>query len=110
MTRKRHIYHGTTTGYNYGCRGGACRAAKAKYRRERYKRNRDAAIAQLGGACAYCGDTVALELDHIDPATKSAKFIRVLFWGEERRQKELAKAQLLCKPCHIEKSRREYVS
>jgi 5-methylcytosine-specific restriction endonuclease McrA len=62
------------------------------------------AIALLGSVCAKCGDTMALEIDHIDPTTKSIESGNLSKYCEEKFLAELSKCQLLCKPCHIEKS------
>ena len=75
--------------------------------RARYKRNRDAAIAHLGGKCVGCGNTHNLEFDHIDRAEKSANLAK-LFKAKERMWEEVDKCQLLCKDCHTVKSRVHY--
>lgn len=77
------------------------------YHLERYHRMRQADIARLGGACAGCGATEDLEFDHVDPATKTFNVSKL--WGVAAavRQAELDKCQLLCQPCHKEKSDRE---
>lgn len=72
----------------------------------RYHRRRAAAIEQLGGACRRCGEKEGLTFDHVDPSTKLSTIGEMLAGAsEERLQTELAKCQLLCDPCHIEKSR-----
>jgi 5-methylcytosine-specific restriction endonuclease McrA len=70
------------------------------YLKTRHKERKAAAIAKLGGKCARCPATNDLELDHIDPSTKSftigKSWIRAIddFWAE------VAKCQLLCDKCH----------
>lgn len=59
------------------------------------------------GACARCGSTANIELDHINPATKTCHKIRT--WAEHRQQAELAKCQALCRKCHTKKSALELV-
>lgn len=54
------------------------------------------------GPCQECGSWINLELDHIDPKTKVSH--RVWSWSEERRNKELAKCQALCRQCHKRKT------
>lgn len=72
---------------------------------DRYYRRREAAIVQLGGKCVVCGSDKDLEIDHIDPKDKEISFGKAISgWSEERIQKELAKAQLLCKEHHTLKS------
>ena len=83
-------------------------AYMAAYMLKRYHRRRAAAIELLGGKCVRCGTTGNLELDHIDRSQKAfttgAAFAT---WSEERVQAEVAKCQLLCKDCHLEKSKSE---
>lgn len=59
--------------------------------------------------CTQCGSTDRLELDHIDPDQKELE-PRAL-WGmalnNPRRVRELAKCQVLCFDCHLEKSASE---
>jgi hypothetical protein len=63
-------------------------------------------------ACATCGSTERLEIDHIDPATKDPKLKgkagtgRLWSWSDERRQAELAKCQVLCEIHHKMKTHR----
>lgn len=52
--------------------------------------------------CTRCGATHDLQLDHIDPATKTDH--RIWSWSKERREAEIRKCQVLCGPCHKEKS------
>jgi hypothetical protein len=70
------------------------------------KRRRAAALASLGGICVGCEATEKLDFDHVDPATKLFDISSGLqkradiFWAE------VAKCQLLCRPCHLDKSQR----
>lgn len=74
--------------------------------RERSIRFRRMGEYWFDGTCVICGDKEGpFEFDHIDPSTKlfnlssrTNKSIHV-WW------KELMKCQLLCKPCHIKKSK-----
>ncbi len=62
--------------------------------------------------CVRCGATEQLQVDHIDPAQKDPRlrtkqsrgFGPVWEWSEERRARELAKCQSICRPCHILKT------
>jgi hypothetical protein len=54
------------------------------------------------GQCRFCGSSIDLEVDHIDPLTKVSH--RIWSWSKQRRDAELAKCQPLCKKCHREKS------
>ena len=77
------------------------------YMLARYHQRRAAAIAKLGGKCVKCGTVEQLEFDHIDPKTKSFGIGKMWSLSNDKLQKELEKCQLLCKPCHKEKSDRE---
>lgn len=70
------------------------------------KRRTDAK-RHLGGVCVRCGTEMALEFDHRDPATKVITIASAiaLHWSWERLLVELDKCQLLCRPCHRDKSR-----
>ena len=63
---------------------------------------RERGIESLGGKCAQCGATDDLEIDHIDPATKVSH--RIFSWSWARIESELSKCQLLCVPCHFQKT------
>lgn len=81
------------------------------YMREYVNKRKDdrksSALKRLGGACAHCGENEGLEFDHIDPETKLDNLS--CFWRstEPLFEAELAKCQLLCKPCHRIKSAEE---
>lgn len=53
-------------------------------------------------SCVKCGSIENLELDHIDPKLKVTH--NVWSWTESKRLVELAKCQILCKKCHLEKT------
>lgn len=59
------------------------------------------------GPCAVCGSWKELEVDHVDPSTKSAHPRDLWSRSEARRSKELAKCQVLCGLHHKIKTRRE---
>lgn len=83
----------------------ATRKYQREYQRKRYHRLRAAAIDRLGGCCAQCGSTDALEFDHVDRAKKSfdvSERMTHLAVGEE-----LEKCQLLCGSCHKKKTSSE---
>jgi 5-methylcytosine-specific restriction endonuclease McrA len=58
----------------------------------------------LGSKCSSCGTTDKLEVDHIDPVTKSNTVSHLLTHSEARLLEELDKCQLLCTPCHKKKT------
>jgi hypothetical protein len=79
------------------------RAKLAAYRAKR----RAECIAYLGGKCVQCGSTDELDIDHIDPSTKSFKISNRLNSRWSILEPELRKCQLLCRPCHIVKTEPE---
>lgn len=54
------------------------------------------------GPCKACGSSENLEVDHVDPIRKVSH--RIWSWTAERREKELRKCQVLCRPCHRKKT------
>lgn len=80
---------------------------KDKARKNEYSRKwiaeRKAAWLLEHGPCVKCSSWVNLNVDHIDPKLKISH--RIWSWSEERRDLELAKCQVLCYTCHLEKTR-----
>lgn len=65
-------------------------------------------VISQGHKCAKCGDTQGpFDIDHIDRATKTCRVNDLWSRSKEIRDAELAKCQLLCKPCHKAKTRDE---
>ena len=64
-------------------------------------------VQRLGGKCAFCGETNVkiLEIDHKDPTTKKFEVKTRLCCKRVNLIEEVDKCQLLCKPCHVEKTR-----
>lgn len=73
--------------------------------RRRYHDRRARAIAAPGGRCVRCNAEHDLELDHIDPSTKLFTISQAWSVSAQRFEAEVAKCQLLCSTCHIEKTR-----
>lgn len=69
-------------------------------------RTKARALEYLGGRCRGCGTQDSLDFDHVDPATKVIEISMAIArtWSWARLKEELDKCQLLCRPCHIEKS------
>lgn len=67
-----------------------------KYQREWIRKRRQEYLK--GKVCRDCEGTEALELHHVDPATKVSH--RIWSWRKERREAELAKCVVLCRDCH----------
>lgn len=77
------------------------------YQRD-WKAGRRAAWIAAHGPCKQCGSDDGLEIDHIDPATKTAPIAQIWSWSAARRDAELAKCQVLCRPCHDEKTNQDF--
>ncbi|ERG63523.1 hypothetical protein L332_03520 [Agrococcus pavilionensis RW1] len=88
-------------------RGLCLRHYNADLARRRYWRRRDDFLAKHGNRCAQCGSTDRLQIDHIDPATKTMEPCHALRASTARYEAEMALCQLLCKSCHDEKTKRE---
>lgn len=69
-----------------------------------YQRRRQRAVEMLGGQCAKCGSVDDLEMDHIDPSTKSIPVGSLLTYAWATIELELSKCQLLCQACHSNKT------
>lgn len=74
------------------------------YHIKRYRRLRNEALIFLGGKCTKCGSLNKLELDHIDRETKSIEVSQMLNVSLKKFWNEVKKCQILCRPCHIEKT------
>jgi len=60
----------------------------------------------FGNKCVKCGATEDLHFDHIDFATKVAAVGELATSnGFKRCYEEALKCQIICKPCHIQKSK-----
>ena len=68
---------------------------------------REILIEKMGGKCIECGCTETLEFDHIDPSTKSFNIASGYTKPKETLLAEVAKCQLLCNKCHIEKTKKD---
>ena len=62
---------------------------------------------RLGNKCARCGCTVNLQIDHKDPCTKKFEVKSRLSYKRVNLIEEVDKCQLLCKPCHKDKTYNE---
>ena len=76
--------------------------------RQRKLKKKQMLLDHLGGKCVGCGTTENLQFDHIDRTTKNKKFKSIQ--GSLNRKledliAEVDKCQLLCRECHITKSR-----
>lgn len=80
------------------------------YMKRRWETRRARAVESLGGKCARCDEVDDLQFDHIDPRTKTMTIARAASRSEEFFWAEVAKCQLLCFPCHLEKTAEDYRS
>lgn len=72
---------------------------------QHYHRKRAEMIKLLGGKCKHCGATENLEFDHVDRDKKEFNISRLYGLSMDKLKPELDKCQILCKPCHLEKTR-----
>ena len=80
-------------------------SVKGKYRRDWYAKQKALCIEALGGCCISCGSEDNLQFDHVLPETKAWHITQILHFDTSILLEELSKCQLLCKKCHIEKSK-----
>lgn len=66
-----------------------------------------------GKVCVKCGSDQDLQMDHIDEDTKDSRIRtvnhNVFSWSKAKRDAELAKCQVLCEPCHRQKTSKWWV-
>ena len=77
------------------------------YMLDRYHARRNQAIETLGGKCVICGTMKNLEIDHIDPKTKTMSVSKMWSCSQAKYDSEIKLCQLLCYDHHKEKSRNE---
>lgn len=65
------------------------------------------AKASLGDVCVKCGSDENIEFDHIDPSTKLGSIASMIDSKKEVFWTEVRKCQLLCRDCHVIKTRNE---
>lgn len=88
----------------------AYNAYMREYQQRRNEKRIALAMELLGGQCEWCGSTMELEFDHEDPNSRYADITAgtVTNLSKRRFLEELAKCQLLCRPCHQAKTRQDY--
>ena len=77
------------------------------YNRNRYRRLKKAIVEKLGGCCVRCRTQERLEVDHIDRTKKLFDSHKYLSVSLDSLWLEIEKCQLLCRPCHLEKTLKE---
>ena len=75
-----------------------------------YKKNKEKVMIALGNKCARCGCEHDLQIDHIDPLIKKFDITKKLGCNLGSLWEEIHKCQLLCKPCHKEKTKEDHKS
>ena len=76
---------------------------------QRYEK-RVICLEYLGGKCVKCGTTHNLQFDHIKREGKKYNITEKLTIKFDNLKEELDKCQLLCVPCHLEKTAKEWAS
>ena len=102
--RKRYWNNPDKTGIRYQGQ----KEIKSERDMARYKRNKQKYVDKLGGKCVECGSTELLQFDHINPLEKS--FTITSNFHRKDLDEELAKCQLLCPTCHLEKTKNDWLS
>ena len=75
----------------------------------RYKQRRERILSFLGDKCAKCGSIEKLEIDHIDNLSKNFDISKSFSYKWITVEAELKLCQLLCRPCHVEKTKLDLV-
>ena len=82
---------------------------KIREQRRGYRDKRKSyCIEYLGGKCVKCGTTHNLQFDHIKREGKKYEITRKLTYKFDNIKEELDKCQLLCAPCHLDKTASEW--
>ena len=102
--RKRYWNNPDETGIRYQGQ----KEIKSERSTALYKRNKQKCVDKLGGKCVECGSTELLQFDHINPLEKS--FTITSNFHRKDLDEELAKCQLLCWECHMEKTKNDWLS
>jgi len=77
-------------------------------KREYSKKRKELCLEYLGGKCVKCGTTHNLQFDHIKREGKKYEITRKLTYKFDTLKEELDKCQLLCAPCHLDKTAKEW--
>jgi len=83
-------------------------------RQEQDKAHRDErrayCVEYLGGKCVKCGDIHNLQFDHIKREGKKYNIASRLTLKLDNLKEELDKCQILCAPCHLDKTAKEWIT
>jgi hypothetical protein len=83
------------------------RNSKRLFMAEQFAERRTVIHGLLGGKCVVCGTRENLEIDHIDPDSKTRNVKELWSYRWEKLLEEVAKCQLLCTIHHREKTFRD---
>ena len=78
-----------------------------QYQRRRYLNKKQEFIDYLGGKCVMCGAKKGLEFDHINRSAKDFSIMSKWKLPLDDIKEELDKCQLLCKSCHLKKTKED---
>ncbi len=81
----------------------------SEYNKKYYDKRKAYCIEYLGGKCVKCGTTHTLQFDHIKRETKKYNIADRVTNDFTILKEELDKCQLLCVPCHLKKTAKEWV-
>jgi hypothetical protein len=87
----------------YGNKNRICAKCHNIYTQDRGKGTKLFVVTQLGSKCNLCGFNKyisALEVHHLDPCKKDAKFRGMRGWSKARVLSEIKDCILLCSNCH----------
>lgn len=80
----------------------------AEYMANRRKTRRNQLIEMSGGKCVRCGSNEDLHFDHIDRTQQEFRLNGKKLDGSwEKILEEWSKCQLLCRPCHLQKTKED---
>lgn len=83
-------------------------AAPYEIRKQRRTARRAKFIALLGGKCVHCGSKDNLHFDHKNKKDKTLDIAHSIDAKEDVLLAEIKKCQLLCKDCHLTKTKEDW--
>ena len=83
----------------------ADREKQRDYQRSWMVERKRRALNYLVNQCVYCGTTKNLEIDHVEPTSKTCPIAGLLSHKWETVVAELDKCQVVCHDCHVRKTK-----
>lgn len=77
------------------------------YMLNRYYSRRKIILDKYNNKCCNCGCTINLQIDHIEYHNKSFNISKLWSINNKKFFIELEKCQILCEPCHLDKTKNE---